>query len=104
MTTSVDRSAAGIEVPSDLKMTAYPNPYNNTISFNFTSPVSGKALLEVYDVVGKRLAIVFEGQVDAGMQKAVNYNVPSAQRVPMIYKLSIGGKTSFGKLLPGNTD
>jgi hypothetical protein len=92
------------QVPSELKVAAYPNPFNSTVNFNFTAPVSGKALLEVYDLVGRRLAVVFEGQVDAGMQKAVNYKVPSAQRIPMIYRLSIGGKTSFGKLLPGNTD
>jgi hypothetical protein len=90
-----------IVIPTKLNVSAYPNPHNGTINFNFVAPVSGKASLEVYDLLGRRLALIFEGNVDAGMQKNLNYRVPSAHRTPMIYKLSIGDKTSFGKLLPG---
>ena len=102
-----NRSVGETEVTSavsELKVAAYPNPYNHSVNFNFTAPLSGKALLEVYDVAGRRLAVVFQGQVDAGIQKSVLYKVPSSSRVPMIYKLTIGDKTSYGKLLPGNTD
>jgi hypothetical protein len=104
VTRNAPASAQELVVPTELKVAAYPNPFNRSIHFNFVSPVTGKALLEMYDLVGRRIAVVFEGSVDAGMQKAIQYKVNSAQRVPMIYKLTIGDKTSFGKLLPGNTD
>jgi hypothetical protein len=89
---------------SDLQVAAYPNPYNSSISFEFISPSTGKASLEVYDLVGRKLAVIFQGNVDAGKQRTINYKVPSAQHVPMIYKLRVGNKTTFGKLLPGNLE
>lgn len=65
---------------------------------------SGLANLEIYDLMGRKLAKVFEGQVEKGIQKTVDYRVPQAQRIPLIYRLTIGDKTSFGKLVPGSTD
>lgn len=90
-----------VVMPTELKIAAYPNPFNHTVNFNFVTPVSGKASLEIYDLIGRRLAVVFEGNVDAGMQKNISYQVPAVHRVPMIYKLSVGDKTTYGKMLPG---
>jgi hypothetical protein len=89
---------------NDLQVAAYPNPYNSSISFQFVSPAAGKASLEVYDLLGRKLAVIYQGNVDAGKQRTVNYKVPSTQHVPMIYKLRVGSKTTFGKLLPGNNE
>jgi hypothetical protein len=101
LTTNEARGTATGAV-KELTLSAYPNPYRHTIHFNFVSPVSGRALLEVYDLMGRKIANVYQGYVDAGIQKSVNYTVPALQRMPMIYRLSIGNKTSFGKLLPDN--
>ena len=87
---------------NDLQVAAYPNPYNSSVSFQFVSPSAGKASLEVYDLLGRKLAIIYQGNVDAGKQKTVNYKVPANLHIPMIYKLRVGNKTTFGKLLPGN--
>jgi hypothetical protein len=79
---------------------AYPNPYLSTINFQFVSPVKGKALLEAYDLLGKRIAIVFEGNVDAYSQRTIQYNVPEGNRVPIMYKLTIGDYKLHGIMLP----
>jgi hypothetical protein len=71
------------------------------VNFIFTSPVSGTALLEVYDMLGNKLAIVYQGKVDAGVEHTILYNVPAGDRVTLIYKLSVGDKTSHAMLLPG---
>ena len=84
----------------ELKVAAYPNPYFSTVSFKFVSPLSGQASLEVFDILGRKLAVIFEGNVDAGMERTIKYKVPSAQRVPMIYRFRVGDKISYGKLLP----
>jgi hypothetical protein len=90
------------QVSSDIKVIAYPNPYSTNVSFQFVSPISGKAVLEVYDMVGRKLAVVFQGYVQAGSQRTVNYRIPFSQRTPIIYKLRIGDRSGKGKLLPGN--
>src|SRR5204862_6341203 len=70
---------------SQLSVRAYPNPYNSVVNFNIVSTVTGKALLEVYDLNGKKLAVVFDGQISSGTQKTINFNVPGNLKVPMMY-------------------
>ena len=84
-----------------LVVRSYPNPFSNTVTFTFVSPLPGKALLEVYDMVGKKLGVVFEGNVSAGVQKTITYNIPAALKIPMVYKVKVGTLSEKGKLLPG---
>jgi hypothetical protein len=89
---------------SGLALNASPNPFRSIIRFDFTSDLPGIAKLELYDLLGRRLAIAYQGQVDGGVQKSVLFRVGFDQRVPMIYRLTVGDKVSFGKLLPFSTD
>ncbi|MGE5520771.1 MAG: hypothetical protein ACM3VS_12645 [Candidatus Dadabacteria bacterium] len=89
-----------IIAPSGLVVNAFPNPYSNNIIFNFASPVSGHALLEAYDLIGRKVAVIFEGNVDAGVEKTVNYKIPALKRIPIVYRLNVGDKSAMGKLLP----
>jgi hypothetical protein len=83
-----------------LSVKAYPNPFLTTVNFNFTSPVSGKAVLEAYDLLGKKLAVVYSGDVKAGAVISVKYNVPAGRTGPVIYKLNVGDKGTHGTLIP----
>jgi hypothetical protein len=94
---SVNRNSGAV---SQLNVKAYPNPFRDAVNFTFTSPVSGKALLEVYDMLGNKLGIVYQGNVDAGVQQMISYNVPAGSRVPMMYKLTVGDKTAHSLLIP----
>lgn len=79
---------------------AFPNPYFSSINFKVVSPVTGQASLEIYDLIGRRLAVVYQGVLEAGVSKSISYKVPLANRVPLIYKLNVGGNSSRGKLMP----
>ena len=81
-----------------IKMNAYPNPYRDRISFNFVSPVSGRATLEVYNLAGQRLAVVFDGSIKAGIANSVNYNAQGKASGMIIYKLNVDGKVVRGKI------
>ncbi len=87
---------------TDLYVNAYPNPYNTEVNFNLLSPVAGQASLEIYDMVGRRLAIVYTGRIDANVARNAKYLVPATLRAALVYKFSVGGKSTVGKLLPGN--
>jgi hypothetical protein len=94
-------------LPSKLKVTdvfvkAYPNPYSSEINFSLVSPVSGQALLEVYDVLGRKIAVVYQGRVDANISRNVRYLVPATLRETLVYKFTVDGKTAVGKLIPGD--
>ncbi|MBI2729253.1 MAG: T9SS type A sorting domain-containing protein, partial [Sphingobacteriales bacterium] len=83
---------------SDLKVSYYPNPFRDRITFNFVSPVSGRATLEVYNIAGQRVAVVFDGTVRAGIANSVNYDAKGKAAGMIIYKLNVEGKTVRGKI------
>jgi hypothetical protein len=86
--------------PAKLSVSAYPNPVTTgTVKFTILSPVSGKANLEVVNMLGQRIQNVFNGSVEAGVKKSVDFNVPKAFGGNFMYILRVGGKTVTGKLL-----
>jgi hypothetical protein len=84
----------------EVSISAYPNPYNNIVNFRFTAPESGKAVLEVYDIMGRKLAVVYQGLVKANVPVNAKFNVPSLSRVALYYKLSVNNKSAKGQVLP----
>jgi hypothetical protein len=93
-------SEVASEVVSTATVTAYPNPYSDQVMFRILSPVSGRASLEAYDFLGRKMAVIYQGNVEAGVQRTVTYKIPATQRVPMIYTLRVGDRIINGKLFP----
>ncbi|MGB5073834.1 MAG: T9SS type A sorting domain-containing protein, partial [Bacteroidota bacterium] len=44
----------------------YPNPFNPNTSLTYTLPASGDVTLEVFDALGRSVAMVVEGYRSAG--------------------------------------
>jgi hypothetical protein len=87
--------SVGVTEPS---ITIFPNPFKEQLNFRFVSPVSGKATLELYTVHGQRIAVVFDGNVTAGVQQAVQFVNSTHVSGMLIYKLNVGGKVLTGKV------
>jgi len=86
---------------SKAKVIAYPNPFNAEVNFRFISEEKGRATLEVYDQLGRKLTMLFQGEVEAGSQRDFKYLVPSTLRNSLlIYKLTLNGKVMSGRLIP----
>jgi hypothetical protein len=83
----------------DLRVTSYPNPYNDNVRFVIESDVSGEATLEVYNMLGQKVETVYKGIILAGKGHTINYTVPVSNRTNLIYILRIGGKQVTGKLI-----
>jgi hypothetical protein len=76
-----------------------PNPYNDRIRFTVEASESGKGVLELYSIMGQKLKTVFEGYVDKGQTKTIEYNVPFTQRAMMVYVFRVGKQRATGKLI-----
>ncbi len=64
--TSIERES-NVIIPSNFVLHQnYPNPFNPTTTISFTMPVSGKVLLEVYDLTGKNVDTLIDKEVSAG--------------------------------------
>ena len=66
-------SVAG--VPRELKLYSnYPNPFNPSTKVQFTIPENGNVRLNVYNVIGQKVATLFDGAAEAGTLYTANFN------------------------------
>jgi len=82
-------------------MIAYPNPFDNQTTIEFTSAVSGNATLVVYSVDGKEVGSLFKGQVEADELYSVEFNAKHLPAGMYIAELTTadGGKVRYKLLL-----
>jgi len=86
---------------SELKIKAYPNPFNQKINFVVSSPVSGKGSLEVYNSMGQKVKTVYVGMISRGSQ-TFELNLPAHKTSNLLYVLRVGNQRISGKILQLN--
>ena len=94
--------AAPIISVKELTVQAYPNPFTNKIKFSIESPVSGKAILELYNLFGQKISTVYEGYLFAGKGEVIEYNTSYINMGGLIYTLKVGNQVVNGKLMKVN--
>ncbi|MDG5766270.1 DUF4832 domain-containing protein [Balneolales bacterium ANBcel1] len=67
----------------------YPNPFNPTTAIGFDLPEAGEISLVVYDVIGRRVAILAEGSYPAGRHN-VSFNASRLGSGHYLYRLQVG--------------
>jgi hypothetical protein len=82
-----------------ITVTPYPNPFSDNVRFSIKSQVSGQGILEVYDLSGQKLQVVYSGYIYSGKPQVIEYRVPMLYRTNMMYVLRVGGKVITGKLI-----
>ncbi|MEO5502015.1 MAG: hypothetical protein ABIR31_11295, partial [Ginsengibacter sp.] len=85
-------------VPAQLTVTVNPNPVVDNVNFEIQSIVGGQASLDLYNVMGVKLANVFKGKMPAG-KHVINYNIPSSIRGTLIYTYIVGGNKVTGQII-----
>ncbi|MBV9988732.1 MAG: hypothetical protein JO301_13725 [Chitinophagaceae bacterium] len=100
--TAAVNTIADAAAATAIKVRSFPNPFIDKITFTVTSPVSGKGVLELYDLTGRRLDLVYQGEFQAGVPKNIEYKVNLAPRTPILYKFGIGLKTVTNMIIRYN--
>lgn len=57
----------------DISLNVYPNPFNTSAQISYSLPAAANTTIEVYDIVGKKVASLFDGKQTEGMQ-TVNFD------------------------------
>lgn len=76
----------------------FPNPFNPSTTITFAVPEAGNVTLKVYDVIGKEVATLVNGQLAADTYK-VSFDAASLSSGVYLYTLSVGNFTQTKKMV-----
>ncbi|MCE1187868.1 MAG: T9SS type A sorting domain-containing protein [Ignavibacteria bacterium] len=76
----------------------YPNPFNPTTTINYQIPKSGHVILKIYDMLGREVETLVNGQMTAGRYSVV-FNAAHLASGVYVYELRCGEFSSSRKLL-----
>lgn len=89
---------SGNELPVRMELSQnYPNPFNPATVISYQLPESGSVSLEVFDMTGRRVAILQEGMRTAGSH-TVEFNASQLSSGVYMYRLQSAGNTLTRKM------
>jgi hypothetical protein len=97
----IDATPGGVSdiVPSEFVLKQnFPNPFNPTTTFEFAIPRQGFVTLKVYDLLGREVANVLEGNLEA-RQYQVTWKATNLSSGVYLYTLTAPGFSDTRKLL-----
>jgi hypothetical protein len=82
---------------ADLKV--YPNPFNDRVRFEFVSPETAQAQIDVYDITGRKVKTIFEQQVEGGITYYTVFEPTTVVSGLYYYRMQLGKAVFNGKLI-----
>jgi hypothetical protein len=87
------------EVPVEFALDQnHPNPFNPVTRISFRVPAAGRVRLEVFDLLGRRVAVLVDEERAAGAY-AVEMNAAQLSSGTYVYRLTAGGASASGKMM-----
>ncbi len=77
----------------------YPNPFNPTTNISFSVPNDGFVSLKVYDMLGREVATLVNGEKKAGMIQQVTFDATKLPSGIYFARLQSGGKQIIRKMI-----
>lgn len=78
---------------------AYPNPFKDNLKLEWTAPDDDNVSLEIFDIQGSRLSVVYEGEVTAGTRYSFDWSSTGLQGKVYYLKYTSSKKVGYNKLL-----
>lgn len=88
-----------LSIPNKLEVKAFPNPFRNIVYLKFRSPVAGDALIELYDMTGRKLEIRYQRNVQPGYDNLIEFNAQKHSYSLLYYRIQVGRYSENGKLI-----
>jgi hypothetical protein len=91
--------AGETEIPGGYNLSQnYPNPFNPSTTIKFNLPSRSEVTLRVYDVLGKEIAVLINGELNGGIHK-VEFNAAGLSSGLYIYQLITPGFSETRKMI-----
>ncbi len=102
--TGLTAKGGGETLPGTFSLSQnYPNPFNPTTTIEFSLPAAGKATIEIFNVLGKRVATVFDGPAEAGANRiewnATDHNDQKVASGIYFYRLTADNYNETKKMI-----
>ena len=68
----------------------YPNPFNPGTEIKFDLPKSGNVKIEIFNSLGERVAVLYDGYMEAGYGRTVRWNAVGYPSGVYFYRLQAG--------------
>jgi hypothetical protein len=88
-----------ISVPKVLTLANYPNPFNPTTTLSFTLAQDGFTTLKIYNVLGKEVATLVNGEMKAGITNTVAFDASKLASGVYFSRLENNGSAQIKKLV-----
>jgi hypothetical protein len=88
--TGVDETPSGVPASFFVDQN-FPNPFNPSTTIRYGIPSAAPVVIRIYDMLGREVATLFEGQLDAGVHTAV---WDAANAASGVYLCRVGAGTS----------
>ncbi|TVQ08684.1 MAG: T9SS C-terminal target domain-containing protein, partial [Bacteroidetes bacterium] len=75
---------------TETKVSVYPNPFTTQATIEFTLTENSDVTLEIYNLVGERVAVIYNGHVNAFESHKHTFNAESLPNGIYIYRLTAG--------------
>ncbi|MBM3328439.1 MAG: T9SS type A sorting domain-containing protein [Calditrichaeota bacterium] len=86
-----------VDLPRDYALTrAFPNPFNRALTIDYVLPAAGSVRIAIYDLTGRFVETLVEGQRPAGQQTVV-WRPTNVGAGLYLIKMEAGGKTFLQK-------
>jgi hypothetical protein len=85
--------------PKDLEVTAYPNPFTDKIVFTIKPLISGYGSFELFGLLGEKVATLYQGNFEKGVNKIIYYSVAELNKKTLIYRFRVGKEIVTGKVI-----
>ncbi len=76
----------------------YPNPFNAATTLSYLLPQSGSVTISIYNLLGQRVATIFEGDQQAG-EHTITWNAADFPSGVYFARLEAGGRTENVKMV-----
>jgi hypothetical protein len=97
--TTTGISSTGNEVPEKFELYQnYPNPFNPVTKIKFDLPENGAVSVSVYDITGKEVAVLHEGELRAGSYE-INYDASALTSGIYFYRFTSSTHNAVKKMM-----
>ncbi|MEP0009761.1 MAG: LamG-like jellyroll fold domain-containing protein, partial [Balneola sp.] len=87
-----------IDLPTEVELGQnYPNPFNPSTTIAYGVPNTGKVTLEVFDILGRKVATLLNGENKTAGRYTLNFNASNLASGMYIYRLRAGNVVMIKK-------